>query len=106
MYLVNRTLPEYLKVKYLTRSFGTGRYFLVYENINIQNNFLFNLFSIGNFYLLILILLILYSFNKSFEKGLKVSLMILCISMASVEDLLPIFGLYMSLVFTLERNEN
>ena len=106
MYLVNRTLPEYLKVKYLTRSFGTGRYFLVYENINIQNNFLFNLFSIGNFYLLILILLILYSFNKSFEKGLKVSLMTLCISMASVEDLLPIFGLYMSLVFTLERNEN
>ncbi len=106
MYLVNRSLPEYLKVKYLTRTFGTGRYFLVYENINIQNNFLFNLFSIGMFYLLMLIFLILYSFNKSFEKGLKVSLIILCISLASVEDLLPIFGLYLSLMFTMERNEN
>ena len=30
MYLVNRTLPEYLKVRYLSKSFGTGRYFLTY----------------------------------------------------------------------------
>jgi len=53
-----------------------------------------------------LIFLILYSFYKSFEKGLKVSLIILCISLASVEDLLPIFGLYLSLMFTMGRNEN
>ena len=65
MYLVNRTLPEYLKVKYLSKSFGTGRYFLTYENINIQNNFLFNLFSIGMIYL-VFILYFLYIFSKKF----------------------------------------
>ena len=44
MYLTNRTLPKYLNVRYLSESFGTGRYFLTYENINLQNN-LFNLFN-------------------------------------------------------------
>ena len=62
MYLTNRTLPEYLNVRYLSGSFGTGRYFLTYENINLQNNFMFNLFSIGMIYLIILFCIILKSF--------------------------------------------
>ena len=33
-----------LKTQYLSDAFGTGRYFLTYEVINIQNNLLFNFF--------------------------------------------------------------
>lgn len=106
MYLVNRTLPAYLNIKYLSRSFGTGRYFLTYEDINIQNNFLFNLFSIGMIYFILLALTILYFFINNFEKGLKILLIIGCISLASVEDLLPIFSLYLGLMFTMVPNED
>ena len=106
MYLTNRTLPKYLNVKYLSKSFGTGRYFLTYEDINIQNNFLFNLFSMGMFYLVILVLAAIYLINANFKSGIKIIFVILSISLAAYEDLLPIFGLYLSLMFTMEKNAN
>ena len=106
MYLVNRTLPEYLKVKYLSKSFGTGRYFLTYENINIQNNLLFNTFSIGLIYLVFIMLFLIYFFYKDFDQGLKYLLLVASISLASFEDLLPIFGLCIGLMFTMDRNES
>ena len=106
MYLVNRTLPEYLKSKYLSKSFGTGRYFLTYENINIQNNLLFNTFSIGLIYLVFIMLFLIYFFYKDFDQGLKYLLLIASISLASFEDLLPIFGLCIGLMFTMDRNES
>lgn len=106
MYLINRTLPAYLNVKFLSRSFGTGRYFLTYEDINIQNNLLFNLFSIGMIYFILLIITIFYFLINNFEKGLKILLTIVCISLASVEDLLPIFSLYLGLMFTMVPNES
>ena len=106
MYLVNRTLPEYLKLKYLSKSFGTGRYFLTYENINIQNNLLFNTFSIGLIYLVFIMLFLIYFFYKDFDQGLKYLLLVASISLASFEDLLPIFGLCIGLMFTMDRNES
>ena len=106
MYLTNRTLPKYLNIRYLSESFGTGRYFLTYEDINIQNNFLFNLFSIGMFYPIILFLVFIYLIKVNFYSGLKIIFLILCISLAAYEDLLPIFGLYLSLMFTMEKNAN
>ena len=106
MYLSNRTLPEYLKVKYLSNSFGTGRYFLTYENINIQNNFLFNFFSIGFFYLLAILLLLIYLLFDNFKRFLYVSMLISTISLSSIEDLLPIFGLCLGLVFTMDNYDN
>ena len=106
MYLTNRTLPEYLKIKYLSNSFGTGRYFLTYENINIQNNFLFNFFSIGFFYLLAILLLLIYLLFDNFKRFLYVSMLIFTISLSSIEDLLPIFGLCLGLVFTMVDNED
>ena len=106
MYLVNRTSPEYLKVKYLSKSFGTGRYFLTYENINIQNNLLFNTFSIGLIYLVFIMLFLIYFFYKDFDQGLKYLLLVASISLASFEDLLPIFGLCIGLMFTMDRNES
>tara|TARA_Y100000992_G_scaffold301595_1_gene272905 strand:+ start:1270 stop:2631 length:1362 start_codon:yes stop_codon:yes gene_type:complete len=106
MYLVNRTLPEYLKVRYLSKSFGTGRYFLTYENINIQNNLLFNTFSIGLIYLVFIMLFLIYFFYKDFDQGLKYLLLVVSISLASFEDLLPIFGLCIGLMFTMDRNES
>ena len=106
MYLTNRTLPKYLKVQYLSNSFGTGRYFLTYETINIQNNFLFNLFSIGMFYLILNAIVIIYFLQKNFSHGLKVFLILISIGMGSMEDLLPLFGLYLSLMFTMDLNEN
>ncbi len=106
MYLTNRTLPEYLKIKYLSNSFGTGRYFLTYENINIQNNFLFNFFSIGFLYLLAILLLLIYLLFDNFKRFLYVSMLIFTISLSSIEDLLPIFGLCLGLVFTMVDNED
>ena len=79
---------------------------MTYEDINIQNNFLFNLFSIGMIYFILLALTILYFFINNFEKGLKILLIIGCISLASVEDLLPIFSLYLGLMFTMVPNED
>ena len=106
MYLTNRTLPEYLKIKYLSNSFGTGRYFLTYENINIQNNFLFNFFSIGTLYLLAIALMSIYLLSMNFKRFLNVMMLIFTISLSSIEDLLPIFGLCLGLVFTMENDED
>ena len=106
MYLTNRTLPKYLSVRYLSESFGTGRYFLTYENINLQNNFMFNLYSIGMIYFVLLFCVILFSLLNNFHNGLKISFILFSVAIASIEDLLPIYGLYLSLMFTMEQNEN
>lgn len=106
MYLVNRTLPEYLNTRYLSETFGTGRYFLTYQDINIQNNLLFNVFSIGMIYVIFIFGLLLFFLLKDFNQGIKVILIILSISLASFEDLLPIFGLCLGLMFTMERYED
>ena len=105
-YLVNRTSPRYLNIQYLTQSFGTGRYFLLYEDVNLQSNFLFNFFSIGPIYGIVLFLLILGILFNDFKNGLKVLLVLISISLASVEDLLPVFGLYLGLMFKMERHED
>jgi hypothetical protein len=104
-YLVNRTSPKYLQTKYLSKSFGTGRYFLIYEDINLQNNFLFNLFSIGPMYGILLFLVILALINQNIKKGINTTLLILIISLSSFEDLLPIFGLYLGLMIAKDENE-
>ena len=106
MYFTNRTLPKYLNVKYLSESFGTGRYFLTYENINLQNNFMFNLFSIGMIYAILLFWLILFSLQINYQNGLKIMLILFSVSISSIEDLLPIYGLYLSLMLTMEQNEH
>ena len=106
MYLTNRTLPKYLKIQYLSDTFGTGRYFLTYEVINIQNNLLFNFFSIGMFYFILIATVIIYYFKKSLLHGLRVLIAIISISLGSVEDLLPLYGLYLSLMFTMDLNES
>ena len=106
MYLTNRTLPEYLNVRYLSGSFGTGRYFLTYENINLQNNFMFNLFSIGNDLFNILFCIILFSLQNNLQNGIKITFILFSVAIASIEDLLPIYGLYLSLMFTMDQNED
>ena len=106
MYLTNRTLPEYLKVRYLSGSFGTGRYFLTYEKINLQNNFMFNLYSIGMIYLIILFCIILFSLQNNLQNGIKITFILFSVAIASIEDLLPIYGLYLSLMFTMDQNED
>ena len=105
-YLVNRTSPRYLNIQYLTKSFGTGRYFLLYEDINLQNNFLFNFFSIGPLYGILLFLFILGFLNYDLKNGLKILLVLITISLASFEDLLPVYGLYLGLMFKMERHED
>tara|TARA_Y100001958_G_scaffold138722_1_gene112111 strand:- start:469 stop:1806 length:1338 start_codon:yes stop_codon:yes gene_type:complete len=106
MYLTNRTLPKYLNVRYLSKSFGTGRYFLTYENINLQNNFMFNLYSIGMIYFILLFCIILFFLHNNFQNGIKITFILFSFSIASIEDLLPIYGLYLSLMFTMEQNED
>ena len=106
MYITNRTLPKYLNVRYLSESFGTGRYFLTYENINLQNNFMFNLFSIGMIYLIILFCIILFSLQNNLQNGIKITFILFSVAIASIEDLLPIYGLYLSLMFTMDQNED
>ena len=106
MYITNRTLPKYLNVRYLSESFGTGRYFLTYENINLQNNFMFNLYSIGMIYLILLFCIILFSLHNNLQNGIKVTFILFSVAIASIEDLLPIYGLYLSLMFTMDQNED
>ena len=105
MYLLNRTQPEYLHIRYLAQSFGTGRYFLTYENINIQNNFLFNYFSIGSFYFVLIALLLIFKFHQNFNHFIYITLFVFTISFSPVEDLLPIIGLCFGLVFTMDEHE-
>ena len=106
MYITNRTLPKYLNVRYLSESFGTGRYFLTYENVNLQNNFMFNLYSIGMIYLILLFCIILFSLHNNLQNGIKVTFILFSVALASIEDLLPIYGLYLSLMFTMDQNED
>ena len=105
-YYINRTLPEYLKVKYLSAPFGTGRYLLTYENINLQNNFLFNLFSVGVLYIVLLLMILIIAFSKSCKTGLKVLLFLIVISLSVYEDLLPIYGFFLGSMFKINKNEN
>ena len=105
-YYINRTLPEYLKVKYLSSPIGTGRYSLTYENINLQNNFLFNLFSVGVLYIVLLLMILLFAFSKSNKIGFKVLLFLIVISLSVYEDLLPIFGFFLGSMFKINKNEN
>ena len=74
--------------------------------VNIQNNLLFNVFSIGMIYVIFIFGLLLFFLLKDFNQGIKVILIILSISLASFEDLLPIFGLCLGLMFTMERYED
>ena len=106
MYLTNRTLPKFLNVRYLSESFGTVRYFLAYENINLQNNFMFNLYSIGMIYFILLFCIILFSLYNNFQNVIKITLILFSVAIASIEDLLPIYGLYLSLMFTMDQNED
>ena len=106
MYLTSRTLPKFLNVRYLSKSFGTGRYFLTYENINLQNNFMFNLHAIGMIYFIILFCIIVFSLHSNFQNGIKITFILFTVALASIEDLLPIYGLYLSLMFTMEKNED
>lgn len=105
-YYINRTLPEYLKVKYLSAPFGTGRYSLTYENINLQNNFLFNLFSVGVLYIVFLLMILIFAFSKSNKIGFKVLLFLIVISISVYEDLLPIYGFFLGSMFKISENEN
>jgi hypothetical protein len=105
-YLVIRTSPKYLNIQYLAKSFGTGRYFLLYEDINLQNNFLFNFFSIGPLYGILLFLIISGFLYYDFKNALKIILVLISISLASFEDLLPVFGLYLGLMFKMENYED
>lgn len=105
-YYINRTLPEYLKVKYLSAPFGTGKYSLTYENINLQNNFLFNLFSVGVLYIVLLLMILIIAFSKSYKTGLKVLLFLIVISLSVYEDLLPIYGFFLGSMFKINKNEN
>ena len=95
-----------MNIQYLAKSFGTGRYFLLYEDINLQNNFLFNFFSIGPLYGILLFLFILGFLNYDLKNGLKILLVLITISLASFEDLLPVYGLYLGLMFKMERHED
>ncbi len=106
MYLTNRTLPKYLKIQYLSDSFGTGRYFLTYEIINIQNNFLFNFFSIGSIYMVFIFLLLLYLFIHNLNYFLYIGLVIFTMSLSSIEDLNPIYAVCLGLLFTMEQYED
>ena len=106
MYLTNRTLPNYLKIQYLSKSFGTGRYFLTYENVNIQNNFLFNFFSIGSTYIIFIFLLLIYLSYQNLNYFLYVTLLVISISLSSVEDLIPVFAVCFGLLFTMEPYED
>lgn len=106
MYLTSRTLPKFLNIRYLSKSFGTGRYFLTYENINLQNNFMFNLHAIGMIYFIILFCIIVFSLHSNFQNGIKITFILFAVALASIEDLLPIYGLYLSLMFTMEKNED
>ena len=49
---------------------------------------------------------IIYYFKKSLLHGLRVLIAIISISLGSVEDLLPLYGLYLGLMFTMELNES
>ena len=106
MYLTNRTLPNYLKIQYLSDSFGTGRYFLTYEIINIQNNFLYNFFSIGSIYMVFIFLLLVYLFLQNLNYFLYIGLVIFTISFSSFEDLNPIYAVCLGLLFTMEQYED
>jgi len=57
-------------------------------------------------YLVFIMLFLIYFFYKDFDQGLKYLLLIASISLASFEDLLPIFGLCIGLMFTMDRNES
>ncbi len=59
MYFTNRTLPKYLLQRYSTQNFGTGNYYLLKYDLNVQNLFVFYTQAFGIIFSLILFLIFL-----------------------------------------------
>ena len=90
-FLNNLLIDEEVSIRRITKDrYGRTVAELFNENINIQNNFLFNIFSIGMIYVVFILLFLIYFFYKDFDQGLKYLLLLASISLASFEDLLPI----------------
>ena len=68
--------------------------------------FLFNLFSVGVLYIVLLLMILIIAFSKSYKTGLKVLLFLIVISLSVYEDLLPIYGFFLGSMFKINKNEN
>ena len=44
--------------------------------------------------------------QNNLQNGIKVTFILFSVAIASIEDLLPIYGLYLSLMFTMDQNED
>ena len=50
--------------------------------------------------------MILFSLQNNLQNGIKITFILFSVAIASIEDLLPIYGLYLSFLFTMEQNED
>ena len=44
--------------------------------------------------------------QNNLQNGIKITFFLFSVAIASIEDLLPIYGLYLSLMFTMDQNED
>lgn len=95
MYLTNRTLPQYLLIRYDAQNFGTGNYSLLNYRLNIQNIIFFYTSAFGlQLLIAFVIYLIFIIFKYKFNKNSLIFLLTISIFLISpIEEVNSFYGI-------------
>lgn len=103
MYLTNRVLPKFLNTRYKTQSFGTGDYQALFNEYSVQNMIIFYTASLGSVFLLLIISIPIFIFNKfKITKNLAYLLTLVAFIVVSpFEEVNGLYGLLLGYTYNL-----
>ena len=101
MYLTNRTLPDYLLIRYSTENFGTGNYSFLKYPINVQNLIVFYTQTFGIIFIVLLFIFLLdfIAKNRISINTVQFIMMIIFLSISPIEEFNAYYGLLMGIFY-------
>jgi len=103
MYLTNRVLPKFLNTRYKTQNFGTGDYQALFNEYSVQNMIIFYTASLGSVFILLIISIAIFIFNKfKITKNLAYLLTLVAFIVVSpFEEVNGLYGLLLGYTYNL-----
>ena len=108
LYLTNRTLPNYLLIRFLGQDFGTGDFQTLFNEYNVQNQIIFYSISLGPIFIGLFITFFSFIFfNKKNDKFL-IYFFIIClmIFLNPIEEVNGYFAFILASVFNQLKQKN